>query len=174
MIRRDYAQIVQIEQASFPSPWTEDDFVQTLNARNSIGTVAEIHERIVGYVVYSMFSKEIIVYRIAIDPAFRRQRVGAMLVNKLIAKSLASHNRDLVCIVEDSNLPAHLFLRQCGFFCESIIRGYYESEYSGLGDDAYFFRWSATDWVADNEDDCGDDGATTSENHSIRKRNGGR
>ena len=41
MIRRDMADVLAIENASFEFPWLEDDFIRCLRQRNCIGMVAE-------------------------------------------------------------------------------------------------------------------------------------
>ena len=44
MIRRDMAEVLAIEQASFEFPWKDKDFLRCLRQRNVIGMVAE-HDR---------------------------------------------------------------------------------------------------------------------------------
>src|SRR4029078_10231989 len=48
MIRRDMAEVVDVERASFEFPWFEEEFIRCLRQRNCIGMVAEHAERVVG------------------------------------------------------------------------------------------------------------------------------
>ena len=54
MIRRDMAEVLGIEQASFEFPWQKEDFLRCLRQRNCIGMVAEYDERVVGFMVYGL------------------------------------------------------------------------------------------------------------------------
>ena len=49
MIRRDMPSVLAIEQECFEFPWYEDDFVRCLRQRNCIGMVAELDDKVVGY-----------------------------------------------------------------------------------------------------------------------------
>ncbi|MBI3332588.1 MAG: hypothetical protein HYZ93_00660 [Candidatus Omnitrophica bacterium] len=60
LIRRDYPEVLQIEQASFPAPWTEEDLLRFLRRRDTIGMVAENptaavgEKRIYGFLIYTL------------------------------------------------------------------------------------------------------------------------
>ena len=48
MIRRDMAEVLEIERGAFEFPWFEEEFIRCLRQRNCIGMVAEHAERGVG------------------------------------------------------------------------------------------------------------------------------
>ncbi|MEK6238743.1 MAG: ribosomal-protein-alanine N-acetyltransferase RimI, partial [Planctomycetales bacterium] len=48
MIRRDMPEVLAIENSSFEFPWSEEDFLRSLQQRNCIGMVAEWEDSIVG------------------------------------------------------------------------------------------------------------------------------
>lgn len=73
MIRRDMPQVLEIENASFPIPWTEEEFIDCLSQRNCIGMVAERHERIAGFMIYELQKSKLHVLNFAVHPEFRRQ-----------------------------------------------------------------------------------------------------
>ena len=54
MIRRDMAEVLEIEREGFEFPWCEDDFIRCLRQRNCIGMVAEHDERVVGFMIYEL------------------------------------------------------------------------------------------------------------------------
>ncbi len=54
MIRRDMSDVLAIESESFEFPWSEEEFVRCLRQRNCIGMVAELDDRIVGYMIYEL------------------------------------------------------------------------------------------------------------------------
>ncbi|TSC63806.1 MAG: ribosomal-protein-alanine N-acetyltransferase, partial [Parcubacteria group bacterium Gr01-1014_106] len=76
MIRRDMAEVLQIERKSFDYSWTEDDFLLCLRQRNCIGNVAEWNDTVVGFMVYELHKTSLHVLNFAVAPQFRRQSVG--------------------------------------------------------------------------------------------------
>ena len=52
MIRRDMAEVLDIERDSFEFNWTEEDFLSCLRQRNCIGMVAEHEGRVCGFMIY--------------------------------------------------------------------------------------------------------------------------
>jgi len=66
MIRRDYDEVLAIENALFEFPWTEKEFVDELRKRNSIGMVADDGD-VLGYVVYRLASREIEIVNLAVQ-----------------------------------------------------------------------------------------------------------
>ncbi len=54
MIRRDMAEVLEIESEGFEFPWREEDFIRCLRQRNCIGMVAEHAERVVGFMIYEL------------------------------------------------------------------------------------------------------------------------
>ncbi len=54
MIRRDMADVLEMESLCYAVPWTEEDFIRCLRQRNCIGMVAEVGEKVVGFMVYEL------------------------------------------------------------------------------------------------------------------------
>jgi ribosomal-protein-alanine N-acetyltransferase len=137
MIRRDFAEVLAIEAASFEYAWDEADFLQELRKRSVIGMVAEVGERVVGFIVYELHKSRVHIVNLATHPECRRLAVGRQLVAKVQGK-LASHWRNAAfAVVRESNLDAQLFLKAMGFHCFDVLRGYYEDS----GDDGYVMRY---------------------------------
>ena len=68
MIRRDMPEVLAIEHASFEYPWCEEEFLRVLRQRNCIGMVAELGERIVGFMIYELHRNKIHVLDFATHP----------------------------------------------------------------------------------------------------------
>lgn len=133
-VRRDLPEVLAIERASYQeeSAWTEEDFLTALRQRNVIGMVAEVKDKVVGYMVYSLEAKRLTLMNLAVSPDFRRLGVGTALVNKLASK-LHSHRRTRIRIdVGDDNLAAHLFLKASGFSGMVLDRESYRFVYHVL------------------------------------------
>src|SRR3989449_9234990 len=105
MIRRDMAEVLQTEQASFDYAWTEEDFLRCLRQRNCIGMVAECGEKGVGFMIYELHKTKLHILNFAVHPGHRRSGVGAQMVAKLVSK-LSSHRRTRITLEARGTHPA--------------------------------------------------------------------
>ena len=149
MIRRDMTDVLSIEDHSFEFPWSESDFIRALRERNCIGLVAELENKIVGYVIYELATSELHVLNLAIAPSHRRRGVGSKLIEKLIGKLSFQRRERILLEVRETNLAAQLFFKQTGFRAVSVLRDFYDDTV----EDAYLmnFRYVPTadevDWT---------------------------
>lgn len=137
MIRRDMAEVLEIETRSFEFPWSEQDFIHCLRQRNCIGMVAEHDEQVVGFMVYELHKDQLHVLNFAVHPDFRRRGVGKQMVGKLISKLSHQRRNRILLEVRETNLPAQLFFRTMGFRAVSVLRDFYED----TTEDAYLMRY---------------------------------
>src|SRR5262249_41411108 len=93
MVRPGQPEGLAIEHGSFEYPWCEEEFLRVLRQRNCIGMVAELEERIVGYMIYELHRNKITVLDFATHPEFRRLGIGRQMVAKLVGK-LSSQRRN--------------------------------------------------------------------------------
>lgn len=139
MIRRDIPDVLAIEQASFEYPWSEDDLLCCLRQENCVGRVATLNKEVVGFMVYIYRSHddEIGLLNLAVDPQFRRLRVGAQMIGVL--KDRLSHRKaDGISLeVRETNLAAQLFFNSMGFRAISVIR----DRYDDTDEDAYVMMY---------------------------------
>lgn len=132
MIRRDLPEVLLIEAAS-AHPWTEEDFLRCLRQRNCIGMVAEQGNRVVGFMIYELWKKKLVILNLSVHPEYRRRGVGSRMLAILVSK-LAVHRRThLVVDVRETNLELQLFFQRHGFLATDVLRSWYEDS----GEDAY-------------------------------------
>ncbi len=136
MIRRDMAEILDIESDVFDDPWPEEDFIRTLRRRNCIGMVAEQCNKVVGYMVYELHKSSIGVLNFAVHRKAWRQGIGTSMIEKLVKKLSPQRRRNVVLRVREANLDGQLFFRSCGFVATGIDADYYVTE-AGLPESAY-------------------------------------
>lgn len=138
MIRRDMAEVLEIERLSFEFPWFEEDFIRCLRQRNCIGLVAEagMSERVVGFIIYGLWKKKIHILNIAVHTDYRRRSVASQIMEKMLGKLSSQLRVSLTAEVRESNLPAQLFLKSHGFRAVTVLRNYYQDS----EEDAYLFR----------------------------------
>lgn len=137
MIRRDMAEVLDIEAACFEFPWLEEDFIRCLRQRNCIGMVAEHAGQVVGFMVYELTKTRIHVLNFAVAPAFRRLGVATQMAAKLIGKLSSQRRTRITLEVRETNLAAQLFFRSAGFRAVSVLRAFYED----TPEDAYLMQY---------------------------------
>lgn len=121
MIRRDMADVLQIARENHEVLREEEDFLKCLRSRNCIGMVAEVGEKIVGYMVYELHSKKLEILSLA---EFAGTGARGVLYKKLMSK-LSSHRRTRICWdVLESNLKIQKELRDFGFKAVRVLRNY--------------------------------------------------
>ncbi len=137
MIRRDMAEVLQIERENFEFAWVDEDFVRCLRQRNCIGMVAEYEDRVVGFMIYELHKSRIHVLNFAVAAVYQRHGVGSQMVAKLIAKLSPARRSRVVLEVRETNLPAQLFFRENGFRAISVLHKYYDD----TPEDAYLMQY---------------------------------
>lgn len=137
MIRRDMPEVLQIEEENFDHPWSEEDFLRCLRQRNCIGMVAELGERVVGFMIYELHKTKLHILNFGVETAQHRRGVGSQMIRKLVSK-LSSHRRTSITLeVRERNLPAQLFFRDGGFRAMRVLRAFYDD----TGEDAYLMQY---------------------------------
>ncbi len=137
MIRRDMPEVLAIEHAGFEFPWCEEEFLRVLRQRNCIGMIAEVGERVVGFMIYELHKNRLNVLDFAVQPEHRRNGVGRQMVEKLVGK-LSSHRRTRIMLhLRESNLPSQLFFRDQGFRAVEVLREHFQD----TGEDAYLMHY---------------------------------
>ena len=137
MIRRDMAEVLEIEQQSFEFPWSEEDFIRCLRQRNCIGMVAEHDERVIGFMIYELHKTRLHVLNFAVAREHRRLGVGTRMVEKLTGKLSHQRRSRILLEVRETNLAAQVFFRENGFKAISVLRDYYED----TTEDAYVMQY---------------------------------
>lgn len=135
MVRRDMADVLRIEQASYYKPWSESEYLNYLRKRDHIGMVAEHRGRIVGAMIYQLRKRKIVLISLAVDPEHRLRGVGMQMIARLVGKMPGGNYEKLQTGVHETNLGGQLFLRTLGFRCVGI------SEEEDHGDKHYLFEF---------------------------------
>jgi [ribosomal protein S18]-alanine N-acetyltransferase len=142
MIRRDMAEVLEIENESFEFPWSEEDFIRCLRGRNCIGMVAEHQGRAIGFMIYELHKTRLHVMNFAVAKSHRRCGIGLQMIGKLVGKLSTQRRTRIQLEVRETNLAAQLFFRSCGFRAISVMRDFYDDTV----EDAYLmqFRYRPT------------------------------
>ena len=95
--------------------WFVDDFTAHLSRRDTIGCCVRWGDECLGYAIYRLEPERIELVRLAVQPDFHRQGIGAALVAKLANKLSHDRRKSLQLWVPEHALSAQLFLKACDF-----------------------------------------------------------
>ena len=129
----DLPAVHRIEEASFTSPWPDEAYRSELQAnRLASYLVARAGDETIGYGGIWLMVDEAHITTFAVDPRWRRQRVGEALLLALLDLAIARHAREATLEVRLSNLPARHLYEKFGFRPVGVRPRYY----SDNGEDA--------------------------------------
>ncbi len=137
LIRRDMAEVLDIERTCFEHTWTEEDYLCCLRQRNCIGMVAESDHQIVGVMIYELHKSRLRILNFAVPPWCQRLGVGTQMVRRLVDKLSWQRRQEILLELRESNLAAQLFFRSQGFRAIAVLRRHYDD----TAEDAYVMRY---------------------------------
>jgi [ribosomal protein S18]-alanine N-acetyltransferase len=132
MTTADIENVIAIERASFQFPWSTRFFLDELKVDCARSILAEMEGRIVGYVLFWFLTEEVDIHNIAVHPDFRRQGIGRLLLEQVVAAARCQDRLRVTLDVRFSNAPAQNLYRSFGFITQGVRKGYY----SDNGEDA--------------------------------------
>lgn len=126
MRKEDIPEVSEIENLSFPSPWSSNIFFSELEKESfAFYDVLEYRDRLVGYGGYWKIKNEAHLVTFAIHPSFRRMDLGTKLLEHLL-KNAQDQSLDTITLeVRDSNLAAQRFYQRFGFKKIAVRACYY-------------------------------------------------
>ncbi len=135
----DLPDVHRIERASFSVPWPDDAYRSELTGnRLASYLVARVDRCLVAYGGIWMMVDEAHVTTFAVDPAWRRQRLGETLLLALMDIAIARSAREATLEVRLSNEPARRLYEKFGFRPVGVRPRYY----SDNGEDALIMTTS--------------------------------
>lgn len=115
---RDFKKILQIEKTSFRDPWSKWEFLY--HCRHSNFLVYEVDGEVVGYIISNSNGH---ISNIAVDPEYRRNKIGTKLVQEIVGKT-----KNALVEVRKSNKVAQEFYKSLRFREMYFIPRYYGNE----------------------------------------------
>jgi ribosomal-protein-alanine N-acetyltransferase len=120
-------EILEIERASFPSPWSYNAFRAETEKSVSHLWVLTSEGRVSGYICFWLLESEIQLINIAVRPESRRNHLGQFLLARMIEEGLSKGVNNIWLEVRRSNSAARNLYSRMGFL-EIGIRPKYYSE----------------------------------------------
>lgn len=126
-------QVLMIENASFPRPWSRQHFLDELVSPHAVVRVAlDAAGHVVGYFCCRVILDEAELLDVAVLPAIRRSGIGQFLMGSIVELCRQRGAAKLDLEVRASNLPAIALYRQFGFTETGLRRQYYENSEDAL------------------------------------------
>jgi ribosomal-protein-alanine N-acetyltransferase len=126
----DIQTLMALEARCFGWPWGRLSFegeMAAAGAGNRLAWTAadSATRRIVAYIFYRFIAEEVHIFRLAVDPEWRRQGIGARLVEDCLASARRQGLSAAVLEVRPSNTQAVALYRKFGFREIARRPGYY-------------------------------------------------
>lgn len=125
MTEQDLPQVLQIENDSFSSPFSEALFRGELKFDLAHPYVAHVGSEIIGYIDYWVVGTEAHVITIAVKANWRRQQVGGRLMQWMLDDVRSMQVKLVALDVRPSNVAALAFYTKFGFRQVGIRKNYY-------------------------------------------------
>jgi len=125
MIPKLLPQILDIAQATYPSPWSYEAFLKEATSDQSITMVAMQEQKVIGYLVAWIMVDHIHVANIAVADDYRRQGAGNQMMEWMLSESAGMGCNASTLEVRASNQPARSMYRRLGFHPVGVRKAYY-------------------------------------------------
>lgn len=121
----DLPRIVEIEQASYSTPWRRSTFEGLMRRTDTDLLGATLDGFVVGYAIIWTILDQAELGNVAVDPEARQRGIGRMLVRGALRRALARGARECYLEVRQSNATAQRIYRAMGFLPVGVRRRYY-------------------------------------------------
>lgn len=122
----DLPQVLAIENASFPVPFSENLFRMELSLKVANLTVAKGNGVIFGYIDYWHVEDEFHLITFAVHPDFRQRHIGGDLMNFMLDEARRKAVRKITLDVRPTNTAALALYAKLGFRQIAVRKGYYQ------------------------------------------------
>ncbi len=120
-------QVAALEKLCFCDPWSENSIRTELGNPLSLWLVALDGEHVAGYIGSQSVQGESDMMNVAVDPAYRRQGIGELLVSELAAQLKNLGNGSLTLEVRISNESAIALYEKLDFYQVGRRPNYYRN-----------------------------------------------
>lgn len=126
MLESDLEKIMEIEQASFTSPWSPFAFTSELKENDYARYFClEVSGQIVGYMGLWFILEEGHITNVAITPLYRGNQWGEYLMRFVMKMMLSEGMERMTLEVRASNSSAQQLYERLGFVKAGVRKGYY-------------------------------------------------
>lgn len=125
MTAADVDAVAALEARLHATPWTQDQFIESLAAGHDTLLARDAAGRLVAYGVTLLAVEDVDLLTLGVLPEAQRQGYGAALLGELMARAKARQAQRMVLEVRAGNRPALALYDRSGFVEIGRRRGYY-------------------------------------------------
>jgi ribosomal-protein-alanine N-acetyltransferase len=122
-------QILDIENISFPVPWSANAFEEEINKNISNLWAIISEQRLFAYICFWMFDEEIHILNFAVHPKKRNMGMGKILLQNVIDTGASCGVENIWLEVRPSNIPALSIYKKFGFVEAGLRKAYYSDSH---------------------------------------------
>ncbi|HEX5038193.1 MAG TPA: ribosomal protein S18-alanine N-acetyltransferase [bacterium] len=126
MTESDLPEVLAIESASFPTPFTINLFRMELNLNVAHLFVIRKDGKVIGYIDFWRVGPEVHLITIGVQPDFRRRGVGTKLIEFMLGEARKNRVETVSLDVRPSNAAGLKLYQKFGFRQAGVRRRYYQ------------------------------------------------
>ena len=128
MTDADIPVVLDLEQATYPQPWSEGIFRDELGLENRVYVVAEHDGNLLGFAGLMLIEEDAHVTTLAVKSDFRKGGLGTRLMLQLIGAGLDRGARNLTLEVRATNEGAQRLYNRLGMVAVGVRKHYYRDD----------------------------------------------
>jgi len=140
----DLKYVLEIEESSFPRPWSLNAFITQLAKESSLCLVAFDEAKLIGYLIATQYVEVWHLLDLAVHSDYQRLYIATDLIQRLLELTGLEKHRGYTLEVRKSNRGAIKMYESFGFICTGIRKGYYRDN----GEDALIMWKDSEDMLA--------------------------
>ncbi len=125
MMARDIEEVVAIENAIYPFPWTRDNFLDSLHAGYCCWTLRSPEQELIAYSIVMIALDEAHLLNLSVAQRMHRHGYGWRVLEFMAQQARDHGARTMLLEVRPSNPPAQRLYERYGFERIGVRRGYY-------------------------------------------------
>ncbi len=127
--------VYEIEKACFSTPWSKRSLESQIFTDSAVFAVIYDNDTAAGYITGQIVADECELYRIAVLPQYRKQRLATRLMEYFLDKCEENNVKSIFLEVRSGNAPARSLYEKSGFKVLAVRKNYY----SNPGEDAVIY-----------------------------------
>lgn len=140
MTEADLDQVLALEQAVYPHPWTRGNFADSLASGYSAWVLRDDEHALVGYFMLMAAVDEAHLLNVAVAAGRQREGIGLYLLDKVAACARGVGAESVLLEVRPSNVRAQKIYLRYGFAEIGRRKAYYPA-HNGMREDAIVMRY---------------------------------
>lgn len=117
--------VYEVEKSCFSDPWSKESFKKEIQNNLAKYLVAEVENKVVGYVGAWFIVDEAHITNVAVSPQYRGQKIGDKIIKSFIDECVKNEMQAMTLEVRVSNTVAQNLYKKYGFKLGGIRKEYY-------------------------------------------------